>query len=164
MLLKCSRDLTYKVHALKKHLIFRTPLVKLVLAIGAGCATDVAYGHHSYASYDLSSSKSVAGTVAKLEWSNPHIHLWLYVPGGKGGGYELWSFESGSVAMLKRYGWTAKTLQPGEKITVEYFPSRDSKNSGYFAKAIHADGRIENTDPHAPGGEQFTPPTGDTPK
>jgi hypothetical protein len=149
---------------MNKHLILRSSLVKVVLAVWTVCATDAAFGHHSYASYDLASSKSVTGTVAKLEWSNPHIFLWLYVPSESGKGYDLWSFESGSVTTLKRYGWTPKTLLPGEKIAVEYFPSKDGKHGGYFSKAIHADGRIESTDPHAPGGVQFTPPSGNAPK
>lgn len=139
----------------------RTALLKPILAmtvmVGAAYA---AFGHHSYAAYDLAKPVSVAGTVAKLEWSNPHIFLWLYVPGEKGGDYDLWSFESGSVTMLKRNGWTAQTLQAGEKVTVEYFPLKDGKRGGYFFKAVHADGRIETTDPHGPGGAQFTPPPG----
>jgi hypothetical protein len=143
---------------MKRHLMLRTLPVELALAVGAVCASDAAFGHHSYASYDLASSKSVTGTVAKFEWSNPHTFLWLYVPSGKGIGYDLWSFECGSVTALKRYGWTSKTLQPGEKVAVEYFPSKDGRNGGYFSKAIHADGRVETTDPHAPGGAQFTPP------
>lgn len=137
----------------------RTVLLKSILAmmviVGAAHA---AFGHHSYAAYDLAKPMSVAGTVAKLEWSNPHIFLWLYVPGKKAGDYDLWSFESGSLTMLKRNGWTPQTLQAGEKVTVEYFPLKDGKQGGYFFKAVHADGRIETTDPHAPGGAQFTPP------
>ena len=105
---------------MKKHVLLRTPLLKLMLAAGTVCATDAAFGHHSYAAYDLAAPMTVVGTVAKLEWSNPHVFLWLYVPRNRGSGYDLWSFEGG---------------------------------------------RVEITDPHAPGGAQFTPPAfGNSPK
>lgn len=151
---------------MKSHLLPRTSILKVVLAtVGIVCAPNAALGHHSYASYDLAASISVAGTVAKVEWINPHVFLWLYVPAIKGSGYDVWSFEGGSVATLKRSGWTPKTVQAGEKITVKYFPLRDGENGGYFFRVVHADGRIDVTDPHAPGGTQFAlPALGNSPK
>ncbi len=109
-----------------------------------------AFAHHSYALFDLTQRRTAEGTVAKLEWTNPHTFVWMYVKGKKG--YELYSFESGSVAMLKRYGWTQNTLVKGEKVTIEYFPLKDGRNGGSFIRAIHADGHVTENEPDAPGG------------
>jgi hypothetical protein len=108
------------------------------------------FAHHSYALFDLTHRRSVEGVVAKLEWTNPHTFVWMYVKGKKD--YELYSFESGSVAMLKRYGWTKDTFVKGEKLTIEYFPLKDGRNGGTFIRATHADGRVTNNEPDAPGG------------
>lgn len=109
------------------------------------------FAHHSYAVFDLSKSASVDGAVAKLEWTNPHTFVWMYVR-SKTGEYQLYSFENGSVSMLKRFGWTQTTFRVGERITLEYFPLKDGRNGGYFIKATHADGRVTTGDPYAPGG------------
>jgi len=39
--------------------------------------------HHSYAMFDGSKTLTVSGTVAKLEWANPHVFIWMYVPNPK---------------------------------------------------------------------------------
>lgn len=109
-----------------------------------------AIAHHSYSMFDLTQRRKVEGVVAKLEWTNPHTFVWLYVKGEKG--YDLYSFESGSVAMLKRYGWTQNSLVKGEKVAIEYFPLKDGRKGGSFIKAIHADGRVTENEPDAPGG------------
>ncbi len=36
--------------------------------------------HHSYAMFDGTQTQTVDGTVAKLEWTNPHVFVWVYVP------------------------------------------------------------------------------------
>ena len=123
----------------------------LWLVIALLAASTPALAHHSYALFDLSHRRSVEGTVAKLEWTNPHTFVWLYVKGKQG--YDLYSFESGSVAMLKRFGWTPETLAKGEKLTIEYFPLRDGRNGGAFIRAIHADGHVTDNEPDAPGGK-----------
>ena len=122
----------------------------LLIGLLAAAAAAPALAHHSYALFDLAKRRTVEGTVAKLEWTNPHTFVWVYVKGGKG--FDLYSFESGSVAMLKRYGWTPDTLVSGEKITIEYFPLKDGRNGGAFIRAIHADGHVTNNEPDAPGG------------
>jgi Family of unknown function (DUF6152) len=120
----------------------------------------LAMAHHSYAMFDLSKRSTVNGTVAKLEWGNPHVFVWLYVANSKGK-YDLYALENGSISILSRYGWTRQTLKAGDKATIEYLPLKDGRNGGYFVKAKFADGRILSGDPFAPGGTaeiKFGPP------
>lgn len=128
-------------------------LVGACMLAVTGFGATPAQAHHSYAMFDLTQRRTVEGTVAKLEWINPHVFVWLYVKGKQG--YDLYSFESGSPAMLKRHGWTPSTLAAGERLTIEYFQLKDGRNGGAFVSAMHADGRITRNEPDAPGGPGF---------
>lgn len=126
------------------------PLGRAGLAVGtlllAACLWGLpreASAHHSYAMFDASRKLSVRGTVAKLEWMNPHVFLWLYVPNqADQGKYDLYAFENGSVNALSRLGWSATALKAGDQITVEYWPLKDGRKGGHCDKATLADGRV----------------------
>ena len=107
-----------------------------------------ASAHHSYAVFDRTKSTTVTGTVAKLELTNPHGYVWVYVPNSESpNGYDLYSFENGPPGVMARVGWTQDTLRPGEKISVEYWPLKDGRTGGHLLKVTHADGRITPGDP-----------------
>jgi hypothetical protein len=98
--------------------------------------------HHSYIMFDGSISKSVTGTVARLEWRNPHVFVWVYVRNSSApGGYDLYAFENASPGLLVRMGWSKDVLAAGETITVEYWPLKDGRNGGHFVKGTRSDGR-----------------------
>lgn len=102
-----------------------------------------AFAHHSYAMFDGSGTRTVNGTVAKLEWANPHVFLWVYVPNPKKpGSYDLWGFENGSPSVLSARGWSRQALKAGDKVTVEYWPLRDGGIGGHFEQATFSDGRV----------------------
>jgi len=111
--------------------------------IAAACLPSAATAHHSYSMFDGSKTLTVEGTVAKLEWMNPHVYVWVYVPNKNAPrGYDLYAFENGSTNVLTRLGWSKTALVAGEKISVEYWPLKDGRNGGHFLKATHADGRV----------------------
>ena len=90
--------------------------------------------HHSFAAFDLAAEKVVDGAVKKVEWTNPHI--WVYIDAAKpGGGTETYAFEGMSPNYLNRRGWTRTTLEDGMKITVHYRPFKDGKPGGMFVSA-----------------------------
>jgi Family of unknown function (DUF6152) len=100
-----------------------------------------AVAHHSYAMFDGSGTRTVSGTVAKLEWKNPHVFVWVYVPSREHPGkYDLWAFENGSPSVLSGRGWNSTTLKAGDKITVEYWPLKSGEIGGHFEKATFPDG------------------------
>ena len=107
------------------------------------CATPgIALAHHSYAMFDASSTSKVTGTVAKLEWQNPHAFVWVYVPApDKAGAYDLWGFENGSPSVLQAHGWNKESLKVGDKVEVEYWRLRDGSIGGHCEKFMFSDGR-----------------------
>ena len=121
---------------------FAKALAALHLAAVFVLAPPGASAHHSYAMFDSSSTRTVVGTVAKLEWKNPHVFLWVYVakPGAPGE-HDLWAFENGSPTGLSARGWTRGSFKTGEKVTIEYWPLRNGAKGGHFERATWADGR-----------------------
>jgi hypothetical protein len=123
----------------------------LLLVAGLLSNAVPALAHHSYAMFDLNTRATLSGTVAKVEWSNPHVFVWVYVPNAKGA-HDLYGLEAGAVSLLTRYGWTKSSVKAGEKVTVEYFPLKDKRPGGAFIKLTHADGTVTRNEPFAPGG------------
>jgi hypothetical protein len=99
--------------------------------------------HHTYAMYDGSRELTVSGTIAKVEWRNPHIFIWVYVPNPKvEGGHDLYAFENGSIPVLERLGWKKDSLRAGDKLTINYWPLRDGRHGGHFHKATRPNGEV----------------------
>jgi Family of unknown function (DUF6152) len=132
--------------------------IAVALTLGAASA----FAHHSYAMFDTSKSVVVRGSIAKVEWVNPHVFVWAYVEKlDQPGKYDLYGFETGPINMLTRNGWTKDALAAGEKVRIQYFPLKDGRPGGSFIKAIHADGRELIGDPFSPGvaeAAKSTPP------
>jgi hypothetical protein len=124
-----------------------TLLAGLVIAGLSATGLPVA-AHHSFSVFNTAETKTVTGTVKEVEWTNPHIWLWVNVTNDKGG-VDVYAFEGMSPNFLERRGWTRTTLKPGDKITIDYNPLRDGKNGGMFRT-----GRMENGKTLTMGGSQ----------
>jgi hypothetical protein len=108
----------------------------VVLVAGAGLSA-----HHSSAPFNLTTEKTIEGTVKQWDWTNPHTWLWLDVTNDKGG-LDTWGIEGMSPNYLARRGWSKSTLKPGDKITVVVRPMRDGSHGGMFMRAIMGDGKV----------------------
>jgi hypothetical protein len=118
------------------------PALTLAAAVMLGFAP-TALAHHSYAMFDGTRTATVKGSVAKLEWTNPHVFIWVYVPNAAAeSGFDLYAFENGSPNVLARLGWSKTTFAAGEELTVEYWPLTDGRTGGHFARATRADGTV----------------------
>jgi Family of unknown function (DUF6152) len=121
----------------------RTRRLLLVLALLAPPA--VASAHHTYAAVDWTRRLTVRGTVRTLQWTNPHIWVWVDVTDGRGH-TEPYGFESLAPSELARFfGWTKRALAPGDAVTVEYAPLRSGKHGGALARVTLSDGRVLRT-------------------
>ena len=116
---------------------FIATLAAAALALPAGRAL----AHHSFAVFDMQAQKTITGTIKRVDWTNPHIWIWMDVANDKGG-MDIYGFEGMSPNFLNRRGWTRTTLKPGDKITVVYRPLRDGTNGGMFMSTKLADGTM----------------------
>jgi Family of unknown function (DUF6152) len=115
--------------------------------------------HHSYAMFDASRIKTITGTVARLEWVNPHVFLWVYVPNPDSDtGYDLYALENGSPNVLRQRGWSKTFFTEGEWLAISYWPVIDGQNGGHFAVATRADGTVI----YGAGGPGGSPDAGKT--
>ncbi len=75
--------------------------------------------HHSFAAeFDGNKPITVTGTVTKVEWTNPHVWVYLNVKDKATGQVTNWGFEMGPPHGLQRRGWRRETLKLGDEVTV----------------------------------------------
>jgi len=109
-----------------------------VIAMICG-ASAAAWAHHAAAPvFDMEAQKTVTGVVKQVDWTNPHIWIWLDAQ-NESGQMETFGFEGMSPNFLARRGWTRTSLLPGMRITVTFRPLRDGKAGGMFMT-----GKLEN--------------------
>jgi hypothetical protein len=119
------------------------PLRLACLAMGASTLGSIAHAHHSYAMFDDSRTLEVTGTVAKLEWTNPHVYVWMYVKdAAAASGFTLYAFENGSINVLQGRGWSSSVLKAGDAATVAYWPLKDGRPGGHLSSMTLSNGSV----------------------
>jgi hypothetical protein len=97
--------------------------------------------HHSFAAeYDGNAKLTLKGTVAKIDWMNPHI--WIYIDAKDDAGKTVrWQCEGGPPNSLTRNGWTKDAVKTGDEVTIEGFKAKDGTNTCNSRSIVMADGR-----------------------
>jgi hypothetical protein len=93
------------------------------LSVAALLVAASAAAHHSYSAFDMSKTIAITGTVSKWEWTNPHNFLYVDSTDSVGAVHS-WRIESVSPVMMAKAGFSRKTFQVGDKITVTAHPGR----------------------------------------
>ena len=114
--------------------------VVAVLAIIVATA-GLAAAHHSFVAFNMNDEKTVTGNVKQIEWTNPHIWIWIDVANANGA-LDTYGFEGMSPNFLERRGWMRTTLKAGDKVTVSFRPLRDGKNGGMWVNGKMEDGKV----------------------
>ena len=113
-----------------------------VLAAGISLAVAAPlFAHHSFsAEYDAAKTISLKGTVAKVDWMNPHI--WFYIDVKDDNGKVVrWQCEGGAPNALSRQGWTRNSLKEGDKVSVNGALAKDGTNTCSARGVTLADGK-----------------------
>lgn len=85
--------------------------------------------HHSFAAeFDGTKPVQLNGVLTKLEWTNPHIWMYMDVKEASGG-VTKWQCEGGGPNGLTRNGWTRDTIKPGDQIVVEGWLAKDGSKT-----------------------------------
>ena len=119
----------------------RTKLAVLLAGVAlVGLAVPVVAHHAVGAEYDATKVVKLTGTVSKVEWTNPHARIYFDVA-QPDGTKVTWNVELAARSALVRQGWTAKSVNIGETVTVEGSLAR-SGVTGVNARAVTlADGK-----------------------
>jgi hypothetical protein len=117
-----------------------------------------AVAHHSFsAEYDVNKPVTLKGTVSRIEWTNPHARFYVDVKEPNGTA-TTWNLELASPNVLVRNGWTRKSLNIGDEITVQGSMAKDGSKMANARMVTLATGKrvfagsagVVDGDPGAP--------------
>ena len=130
-------------------------IVSLGIALGARA-------HHSGPPhFDMDNPHSIEGVVTQFRLVNPHAYVYFDVTDDTGA-VANWRCELSGATGMKRRGWTADSLVPGQSITVNGAPARREDHVCYTNFMVLDDGtRIARNGP--PGGAAEVAPVADAP-
>ena len=138
----------YVMALVSDHNFLEAQMIKQALGcvVVFGCLASASLqAHHSTAAvYDPSKEGKVTGTLAKIQFVNPHGSITLTVKNADGTTTE-WTFTTGSANALAQRGITKvgpKALKIGEELTVLFTPARNGSPLGGFKSLTRADGQV----------------------
>jgi len=76
-----------------------------------------AVAHHGWGSYDASKVLKVTSPVERLEWQNPHVHVYLRHEG------KTWEAVLAPPFRMNARGLDPEMIKAGASVTVEGYPS-----------------------------------------
>jgi len=105
-----------------------------------------ASAHHATAAeYDVSKTVALKGTITRVDWANPHIHVYMEIKPERGGVQE-WDVEFPSPGAAIIAGLSRQTLTTGVVLTFEGYlskpdfhpnPRKNSSQDEHFAVPRH---------------------------
>ena len=117
----------------------RKLLVAFLLVCGFA-ATRPSFAHHSSSSYDMEHPLNVKGVITNVEWTNPHVFIFLNVK-DEAGNTEEWRVEGNSPNMLTRVGWKKEMLKIGDPLQVNGAPAKTGSKVMRLINLTLADGQ-----------------------
>jgi len=98
--------------------------------------------HHSFAAeFDATKALRLAGSLTKIEWTNPHTYFYIDVKDA-GGNVVRWGCEAGSPGALSRRGFKRGDIKLGDMIIVDGYRAKDGSNLIDARRVTLPDGRI----------------------
>ena len=105
-------------------------------------AAELLSAHHSPSGeFQVDKLIVVKGVLSKVEWFNPHIHVYLDVKESSGN-VSTWSFEGNPPNWFRKAGVKKEDIEKaiGQDVAIECSPSKNGLPRGYFQKITFADG------------------------
>ena len=114
------------------------PVATAAALLGMAAAS---FAHHAYtAEFDTTKPVRLTGVLAKVEWANPHIWIYLDVK-DTDGKVTNWGFSASPPGMLMRRGITRSSLKLGEVLTISGHRAKDGSNNASGNVVTFSDGR-----------------------
>jgi hypothetical protein len=110
-------------------------LLLLALALPAAA-------HHSFGvAFDATKTVTLRGTITKIEWSNPHTHIYADVK-DDAGRVVSWKLEGYPPTVLARTGWRRDvTIKVGDTIGMFGYLARDGSAFAHLREVTLPDGK-----------------------
>lgn len=130
--------------SLKMSLI--VPTLAAIFAAGAVMA------HHSTAMFDFAKTIELKGTIKSFAWTNPHTWTVVTAEGDAAVAGE-YGLEGMSPNYLARNGWSKRSLNEGDKVTLQVHPLKDGRKGGFMVSVKLADGTVMYNLPRREGAD-----------
>jgi len=105
----------------------------LIAGVSLLCMPTAVLAHHALqAQFDTKQTITLTGVVTRMDWSNPHVRLYIEV---KGQSHTVtWELYMGSPNLQMMNGWKIDTYRRGDHVSVDAYPARDGSSVGYARK------------------------------
>jgi len=103
--------------------------------------SSTAIAHHSFAAeYDAEKPASIAGTVTKIDWQNPHVYLTVEAK-DETGKTSIMTVEGHPPNILRRTGWTRDSIKVGDSVSISGWASKDGSQRMAGREVTWPDGK-----------------------
>jgi len=118
---------------------FKT-LIGLALSALVATSSMQALAHHSTTMFDREKVYTITGSVQEVQWTNPHVAIFILGTIKEGDSPSLWLMEMTSPGNLVRAGgWTRNVVKAGDKVVVDFSPLRNGTKGGALKKITLVD-------------------------
>ncbi len=94
--------------------------------------------HEITAKFDGKKPVTLKGLVTKVDWANPHVHIFINVPDGNS--IRNWAVELESPVDLGSAGWSRDTVKPGDALTVQGLLARNGTQQAWANSVVMTNG------------------------
>lgn len=98
----------------------------------------LALAHHSFSMFDQSRKVTHTGSVSEVQWTNPHV--WIFVDVPTENGSERWGMEFTSKVHLARRGFSSDMVKVGDQVEFTVSPYANGQPGGRFYTIRMANG------------------------
>src|SRR5215510_11466667 len=136
-----------------------------LVAVGFGvflAARPLIAHHEILAKFDDKKSMTVKGVVTKVDWANPHVHIFMNVTIGNN--VANWAVELESPVDLGRGGWGRDSVKPGDELTVQGLAARNGSRQVWANSVVMTAGNKKLFDGATGPKPAANAPSGPTPK
>jgi hypothetical protein len=113
--------------------------------------------HHAFtAEFDANQPIVLKGTIATVEWVNPHTWIYVNVQNADGS-VTKWAVEAGAPNAMFRRGWNKNSIQVGTAVVIDGYRAKNGQSIANGREVTLPDGRkmfVGSTGTGAPDDEK----------
>jgi len=122
---------------MKRHVMNRVRFLWPALVIAAAAPVSA---HHSFAGYDMTKTNTAQATIKEFRWGAPHSAAVFIIKGADGKPQEM-TVSSAAPTMFVKQGFKPRDFKVGDKVDIEWHPTRSGAVGGILSTMKLPDGR-----------------------